>query len=206
MPIQVWVKPQPGGKLAVYIVNPTTIPPTPTIPPALHIQRESTASSDSLAAPPTDPLSCFTEEPDSAKQPNVCNGGYQVKLDTNTSTECATKCLADPKCLQFVKATPTYGDPHACRLSYTCVAPTSYLAGFDGFLRHRTAECGSKPAPPVTPVTVTVDFSTLGLGSTVMTAGVRDIWAKKDIADATGAVLTAVVAPEDSAFFVLTPK
>lgn len=95
------------------------------------------------------PLSCFTEEPEAAHKPNVCNGGYQVKTDTNTSSACAQKCLADPKCLQFVKATPTYGDPNACRLSYTCKAPTSFLAGFDGYLRDfTTAGCGSAPAPP----------------------------------------------------------
>jgi len=84
---------------------------------------------------PSDPLSCFIEEPESAKKPNICFAGYSVKTDTNTSAECASKCLADPKCVQFVKATPTYGDPHACRLSYTCDAPTSFLAGFDGYLR-----------------------------------------------------------------------
>ena len=66
--------------------------------------------------------------------------------------------------------------------------------------------CLAPPPPPPKPVAVTVDFSTLGLASSVTTAGVRDIWAKKDIADATGGVLTATVGPEDSAFFVLTPK
>jgi hypothetical protein len=94
----------------------------------------------------TDPLSCFTEEPESAKLPNVCFGGYSIKTDTDTAAECATKCLADAKCVQFVKATPTYGDPHACRLSYTCTAPASFLAGFDGYLRDRTkAGCGLPP-------------------------------------------------------------
>ena len=38
------------------------------------------------------------------------------------------------------------------------------------------------------------------------TAGVRDVWARKDAADATGSVLTLTVAPEDSAFVVLSPK
>jgi hypothetical protein len=105
-----------------------------------------------------DPLSCFKEEPESTQQPNVCYGGYQVKTDTNTSAECATKCLADPKCVQFVKATPSYGDPHACRLSYTCREPTSFLAGFDGYLRDLTkAGCGS-PAPPPTGCTISRIF------------------------------------------------
>jgi hypothetical protein len=66
--------------------------------------------------------------------------------------------------------------------------------------------CLKPPPPPPKPVDVTVDFSTLGLASSVTTAGVRDIWAKKDIADATGGVLKAKVGPEDSAFFMLTPK
>jgi hypothetical protein len=83
-----------------------------------------------------DPLSCcFTKEPESAKLPNVCFGGYAVKTEAANSSVCAAKCFADPKCVQFASATPTYGDPHACRLSYTCTAPTSFLAGFDGYLR-----------------------------------------------------------------------
>ena len=94
----------------------------------------------------TNPLDCFTEEPESAKLPNVCFGAYSVKTDTNTSAQCATKCLADPKCVQFVKATPAYGDPHACRLSYTCDKPTSFLAGFDGYQRNLTKPgCGLPP-------------------------------------------------------------
>jgi len=55
-------------------------------------------------------------------------------------------CLADPKCVQFVKATPSYGDPHACRLSYTCQSPTSFLAGFDGYQRDLTKAGCSLPA------------------------------------------------------------
>ena len=90
----------------------------------------------------TDPLDCFAEEPEAAQLPNVCFGGYDVKTESNSSADCAAKCLADPKCLSFVKATATYSDPHACRLSHTCAAPTSFLAGFDGFVRKiAQAEC-----------------------------------------------------------------
>jgi len=90
-----------------------------------------------------DPLSCFSEEPEAAKLPNVCYGGYDVKTEANTSAACAAKCLADQKCVQFVKGSASYGDPHACRLSYTCTKPTSFLAGFDGYQRNLTkAGCG----------------------------------------------------------------
>ena len=93
-----------------------------------------------------DPLSCFTEEPEAARLPNVCFAGYSVKMESNTSTECAVKCLADPKCLQFVKGTSNYADPHACRLSHTCATPTSFLSGFDGYLRDlKKAGCGLPP-------------------------------------------------------------
>ena len=92
----------------------------------------------------TDPLSCFTEEPEAAQLPNKCSLDFDVKTDSNTAGECASKCLADPKCLSFVKGTANYYDPHACLLSYTCAAPTSFLAGFDGFFRNTTGTC----APP----------------------------------------------------------
>lgn len=91
----------------------------------------------------SDPLSCFAEEPESAKQANVCFGGYQVKTEADTAADCAAKCLADPQCVQFAKGTPNYSDPQACRLSYTCTKPTSFLAGFDGYLRERAQRgCG----------------------------------------------------------------
>jgi hypothetical protein len=103
-----------------------------------------------LVASASEPLDCFTEDPESAGEPNVCFGAYSVKTHTDTAEECAVKCLADPKCDQFVKATATYSDPNACRLAYTCPQPTSFLAGFDGFLRKTTPEClkpGPSPAP-----------------------------------------------------------
>jgi hypothetical protein len=82
------------------------------------------------AQPPANPLDCFVEEPDSAKPAfNVCNGQYTVKTDSDNASLCATKCLADPKCVQFVHAVPTYGDPKACRLSYTCTKTTSFYEG-----------------------------------------------------------------------------
>jgi len=99
---------------------------------------DTNAAAAALGSAVQDPLSCFTAEPEAAAKPNICFGGYQVKTETNTSAECAIKCLGDPKCVQFVKATPTYGDPHACRLSYTCHTPSSFLTGFDGYLRDVT--------------------------------------------------------------------
>ena len=49
-------------------------------------------------------------------------------------------------------------------------------------------------------------FDVLGLAAGVTSAGVRDVWARADIADATGAMLNVTVAPMDSVFVVLTPK
>jgi hypothetical protein len=95
-------------------------------------------------------LACFDAELESSKTSNVCFHTYKVKTETDTAEECAMKCLADPKCQQFVHGTSNYTDPKTCRLSYTCLEPTSFLAGFDGFLRKTTAAC-STPSPAPTP-------------------------------------------------------
>lgn len=179
IPVQVWVKPQPGSKLAVYIVNPA---------PA------------NLQAPV--PLACFSKEAAADKKPNVCFGQYKIQLPSASSPEeCAAECLQDSQCTQFVWGLPSEAGTK-CRLSHTCTRPSSYLAGFDGYMRDSAKDgCG---APPSKPSTVSVPFSVLRLGGS--SAGVRDIWAKKDVADATGSTLTATVAPMDSAFLLLTPK
>lgn len=62
------------------------------------------------------------------------------------------------------------------------------------------------PMNPYTPVDVIIQFNELGFESAVSSAGVRDLWAQKDIGDATGAVLNVTVMPFDSRFLVLTPK
>ena len=185
LPIQVWVKPQPAGKLAVYIVN-----PTPTT---------------DVGAP--DPLGCFTELPAAKKENNVCFGQYKTQFPAITSpSECATQCLQDAACTQFVWAVPSEGGAR-CRVSHTCTKPTSFLAGFDGYMRTPTvAGCGAQPKPPPSPVAVAVNFTTLGLGAGVTGAAIRDVWARKDLGDTTGASLDVTVAPMDSVFVVLTPK
>jgi hypothetical protein len=53
---------------------------------------------------------------------------------------------------------------------------------------------------------VAVDFATLGLGAEVTGAGVRDLWARKDLGDVKGRLLTASVASMDSIFLLLTPQ
>jgi hypothetical protein len=103
------------------------------------------------AATSTPGLACFDAEPESAKKPNVCFNTYKVKSETDTAEECAVKCLADPKCQQFAHGTANYADPKTCRFSYACPQPTSFLAGFDGFLRKTTPEC-SRPGPAPAPV------------------------------------------------------
>lgn len=52
---------------------------------------------------------------------------------------------------------------------------------------------------------VAVDFATLGFGAEVTGAGVRDLWARKDLGDV-GRLLTASVASMDSVFLLLTPQ
>jgi len=184
LPVQVWIKPQPAGKLAVYIVNPAP-------------------SSTPVAA--ADPLSCYTEEPAASKQDNTCFGQYKTQFPAITSVAgCAAQCLEDDACTQFVWALPIEGGVK-CRISETCTKPTGYLAGFDGYMRNKAkAGCGAQPKPPAKPTTVNIEFSTLGLTGT--TASVRDVWGRTDLSDAAGATLTATVAPMDSAFLVLTPK
>jgi hypothetical protein len=183
LPIQVWIKPQPHGKLAVYIVNPT---------PA-----------SGYRAP--DPLSCFTKLPAAAKQNNVCFGQYKMQFPAvMTPGGCATQCLEDAACTQFVWALPGEGGAK-CRISHTCTEPTDFLESFDGYLRTpQVAGCGVQPEPPAQSAVVTVNFTVLGIGGSV--AGVRDIWERKDVADATNATLNVTVPPMDSAFVVLTPK
>ena len=56
---------------------------------------------------------------------------------------------------------------------------------------------------PTGNATVTLPFATLGLAGSA--AHVRDIWARADIADATGGVLQAIVPPMDSVFLLLEP-
>jgi len=184
LPIQVWMKPHPQGKVALYIVNPT---PASTLGSA------------------SDPMSCFTEEPAAAKQPNTCFGQYKTQFPAiTTPAGCATQCLSDPVCTQFVWALPSEAGAK-CRVSHTCTKPTGYLAGFDGYMRNTArAGCGAQPKPPATPTTVTVDFNALGLGAT--SATVRDVWDQKDLSDATGAQFKTSVAPMDSVLVVLTPK
>lgn len=60
------------------------------------------------------------------------------------------------------------------------------------------------PTPNVTDVAV--DLATLGLGPNVTGARVRDLWARKDLGDAKGGLLTASVPSMDSAFLLLTPQ
>ena len=56
---------------------------------------------------------------------------------------------------------------------------------------------------PTGNATVKLPFATLGLAGSA--AHVRDIWARADIADATGGVLQAIVPPMDSVFLLLEP-
>ena len=182
LPIQVWVKPQPGDKLAVYVVNPAP---------------------NSTAASAPSPLDCFTEVPAASKQDNTCFGQYKTQFPAITDVAgCATECLDDPLCTQFVWALPTEAGIK-CRISHTCTKPTGYLAGFDSYTRNR-AKTGCGTQPPATNTTVNVEFSTLGLSAS--SASVRDIWARQDVADATGGTLKVTVPPSDSAFLLLTPK
>ena len=53
---------------------------------------------------------------------------------------------------------------------------------------------------------VAVDFATLGLGAEVTGVGVRDLWARKDLGDAKGRLLTTSVPSMDSVFLLLTPQ
>jgi len=184
LPIQVWVKPQPQGKLAVYVVNPT--------PSAYHVP---------------DPLSCYTYLAGADKTTNnVCNGEYKIDGPGITSpTSCATLCLDDANCTAFVWALPSTTDATQCRLSHTCVTPTSHLDNYDGYVRTpAVAGCGVQP--PAKPAVVLIDFYVLGLDPSVTSATVRDVWARKAVADATGGQLNVTVAPMDSAFVVLTPR
>lgn len=128
-------------------------------------------SATAALAAPADPLSCFTEEPATAKKPNVCPGSYAVKLEANNPAECAAKCLADPKCVQFASATPAYADPHACRLSYTCSTPTQFLAGFDGYQRELTKAGCSLPKGGGCTITKILDQSGHGNHLTTAPAG-----------------------------------
>ena len=128
-------------------------------------------SATTALAAPADPLSCFTEEPATAKKPNVCPGSYAVKLEANNPAECAAKCLADPKCVQFASATPAYADPHACRLSYTCSTPTQFLAGFDGYQRELTKAGCSLPKGGGCTITKILDQSGHGNHLTTAPAG-----------------------------------
>ena len=189
LPLQVWAKPQPQGKLAVYVVNPTN----PT----------DSATDPNNNAP--DPLSCFSEIPASSHKNNICFGQYKNQYpDITTPAGCATQCLQDRQCTQFVWALPGE-EGTKCRLSHTCTTPTGYLGGFNSYTR-LTAHpgCGVQPPPPATPANVTVTFSELGLDAAK--AGVRDVWSRKDLADTEGNVLHVSVAPLDSVFVVLTPK
>jgi len=185
LPIQVWVKPQPEGKVAVYAVN-----PTPTA---------------GYRAP--NPLSCFTRLPGAEQEPNICFGQYKTQFPAiTTPTGCATQCLLDGECTSFVWALP--GEAGAnCRISHTCTKATSHLAGFDGYLRTSSvAGCAPQPEPPASPVSFAVGFDVLGFDSSVKAAGQRDVWTRKDVGDATGGMLNVTVAPMDSVFVVLTPK
>ena len=84
---------------------------------------------------------------------------------------------------------------------------TDYLSGFDGYLREpATPGCGPKPKPPAVPVSEPVTFAELGLPAAATSAAVRDVWARVDLADTTGATVNVTVAPMDSAFLVLTPN
>ena len=60
------------------------------------------------------------------------------------------------------------------------------------------------PTPNATDVAV--DLATLGLGPGVTGARVRDLWARKDLGDAKGGLLTASVPSMDSVFLLLTPQ
>ena len=181
LPVQVWAKPQPGGRLAVYVVNPT---------PA--------------QAQAPDPLSCFSEIPSASKQDNVCFGQYKTQFPSDSSpASCAAQCLGDAACTAFVWALPSEAGTH-CRISHSCTTPSSYLAGFDGYVRDSTKPgCGTSPPSPAGPVNLTVPFSTLGL--TGPSYAVRDIWAREPRADARGG-LTFSVGAMDSAFVLLSPK
>lgn len=190
--VQVWAKPQPDGKLAVYVVNPT---PAPTPPPAA-----------------TDPLACFTELPASEKpKNNICFGQYKIDDgDGVTVDECAKNCLADPACTNFVAYHPAA--PNAttsCRRSHSCTAPTSWY-NMDSYFRKSIAACASgppsPPPPPPPPAEVSVTFVELGLPSKATRAAVRNVWTQADEADANEGVLHVTVPSEDSAFYVLTPK
>jgi len=182
LPIQVWMKPQPQKKIAVYVVNP------------------SPADVDVEGAP-SDPLSCFAKVVF-----HMCFGQYKMQYPAITSPSgCATQCLVDTSCTAFVWAVPSEGTQ--CRLSHTCTSPSSFLGGFDGYFRNSSQPgCGAQPKPPAAPANVTVDFSTLGFSAAVTRASVRDLWARKEIGDATDAKLQVTVPPMDSAFLILTPK
>ena len=104
-----------------------------------------------LAAPLAGPFSCFTENAAAQKQPNTCFGQYPLKFPAITEPEdCATQCLNDTACVQFVWALPAESGPR-CRISHTCAKPTEFLAGFDGYERiSSTAGCAPSPTPPAT--------------------------------------------------------
>lgn len=101
----------------------------------------------SAAALPTgsDPLHCFISEPASRKLPNTCFGQYPYQFPQISSPDaCAAQCLRDNACVQFVWALP--GEHGAtCRLSHTCVQPSGFLAGFDGYLRTNSSGCEAGP-------------------------------------------------------------
>ena len=53
---------------------------------------------------------------------------------------------------------------------------------------------------------VALPLVTLGLSAKVLKAGVRDLWARKELGDATAAVLKVSVPSMDSVFLMLTPQ
>ena len=65
-----------------------------------------------------------------------------------TPSACASQCLNDTACTQFVWALPGESGTK-CRLSHTCANPTGHLAGFDGYMRNLSrGGCGPQPLPP----------------------------------------------------------
>merc|ERR1712107_305915 len=138
-------------------------------------------------------LSCFAKFAKEDKKPNVCFGQYKMQYPAITSPSgCATQCLVDASCTAFVWAVPSEGAQ--CRLSHTCTSPSSYLGGFDGYFRNSSRPgCSAQPTPPPAAAHVTVNFSMLGLDAAVTTASVRDLWARKEIVDATDAKLQVTV-------------
>ena len=99
-------------------------------------------STTTLAA---DPLSCFILHPESAKPDfNACFGKYEVHSSASHAADCADLCLDDARCDAFVFGTSKGSTD--CRLSYDCPAPTSFLAGWDGYIRNSTiGSCATKP-------------------------------------------------------------